>query len=487
MRHALTCFALLCLLVTSSFAETTLERIRRRGEIHVGTDATYPPFESKVGEVYEGFDVDLGEAVAREMGVRIVWTNVSFDGIFPGLIAGKYDMIISAVTITPERAAEMAFSDPYYDAGQIITVRKGEKEIATVRDLVGKAVGVQVNTTSQYMLERQGGVDIRKYASMDLALLDLHQGRLRAVVGDAPTIRWMIGRSFPSLETVGEPLTQDRYGYVFRKEDADLAQAVNAALARVRAAGIYDSLHAKWFGQGQRIDDNRQRIDNPLQKLERKEPALSERLLPLFAKGLLWTVQLTVAAYLLALPLGLAVALLRIVPSRPAAWAAAAYVEVLRGTPLLVQIFFVYFVLPSAGLSLSAWAAGVTALGVNASAYVAEVCRAGVLSVDRGQTEAARSLGMTAWQALRFVVLPQALRRMVPPLTNEAVALLKDSSLVSVMGLTELTRAGQELSGRYADPLTVWPMVALFYFVATFPLTRLAAWMERRWEAGRAG
>lgn len=473
MRYVLICLSLICLLASFSFAETTLERVRRTGAIQVGTDATYPPFESKVGEAYEGFDVDLGEAVAREVGVQIVWTNVSFDGIFPGLIAGKYDMIISAVTITPERAAEMAFSDPYYDAGQIITVQKGEQEVATVRDLVGKAAGVQVNTTSQYMLERQGGVDIRKYASMDLALLDLQQGRLRAVVGDAPTIQWMIGRSFPSLEMVGEPLTQDRYGFVFRKGDADLAQAVNAALARVRAAGTYDALHAKWFGQAQKPDQ--------------KEPALTERLLPLFAKGLLWTVQLTVAAYLLALPLGLAVALLRIVPSRPAAWAAGAYVEVLRGTPLLVQIFFVYFVLPSAGLSLSAWAAGVVALGVNASAYVAEVCRAGVLSVDRGQAEAARSLGMTAWQALRFVVLPQALRRMVPPLTNEAVALLKDSSLVSVMGLTELTRAGQELSGRYADPLTVWPAVALFYFAATFPLTRLAAWMERRYEAGRAG
>ncbi|MCC7263739.1 MAG: amino acid ABC transporter permease, partial [Candidatus Latescibacteria bacterium] len=181
------------------------------------------------------------------------------------------------------------------------------------------------------------------------------------------------------------------------------------------------------------------------------------------------------------------VALLRLGPLRPVAWAAAAYVEVLRGTPLLVQIFFAYFVLPAAGVTLSAWAAGVAALGINASAYIAEICRAGVLSIDRGQTEAARSLGLGAGQALRFVVLPQALRRMVPPLTNEAVAMLKDSSLVSVMGLTELTRAGQELAGRYADPLAVWPMVALYYFCATFALTRLAAWLEQHYGKGRAG
>ena len=221
MRHASICAMLICLLANPGFGETALEHIRRTGEIQVGTDATYPPFESKIGDAYEGFDIDLGEALSRELGIRIIWTNVSFDGIFPGLIAGKYDMIISAVTITPERAAEMAFADPYYNAGQIITVRKDEREITHLPDLFGKAVGVQVNTTSQYLLERQGGVDIRKYASMDLALLDLKQGRLRAVIGDAPTIKWMIGQNFPDLEMVGDLLTQDRYGFVFRKEDAD--------------------------------------------------------------------------------------------------------------------------------------------------------------------------------------------------------------------------------------------------------------------------
>ncbi len=472
MRHASICAMLICLLANPGFGETALEHIRRTGEIQVGTDATYPPFESKIGDAYEGFDIDLGEALSRELGIRIIWTNVSFDGIFPGLIAGKYDMIISAVTITPERAAEMAFADPYYNAGQIITVRKDEREITHLPDLFGKAVGVQVNTTSQYLLERQGGVDIRKYASMDLALLDLKQGRLRAVIGDAPTIKWMIGQNFPDLEMVGDLLTQDRYGFVFRKEDADLVAAVNNALFRIRASGTYDQLYSKWFDP---------------KKPPPPGPSLSERVLPVFAKGIFWTLQLTIGAYLLALPLGLLVALFRILPSRIISIAAGTYIELLRGTPLLVQIFFVYFVLPSVGLSLSAWSAGVVALGVNASAYIAETCRAGILSVDRGQTEAARSLGMTRWKALRFVVLPQALRRMVPPLTNEAVALLKDSSLVSVMGLTELTRAGQELSGRYADPLTVWPLVAIFYFAVTFPLTRLAAGMEKRWEAGRAG
>jgi len=463
---------LLCLFALPCWGESGLERVRRLGEIHIGTDATYPPFESKVGEVYEGFDIELGEAVARKLGVRPVWTNVSFDGIFPGLIAGKYDLIISAVTITPERQAEMAFCAPYYDAGQILCVRKDENNIGVPADLAGKSAGVQINTTSQFMLEKQGGVDIRKYASMDLALLDCQEGRISAVVGDAPSIQWMIGQSFPGLKLAGELLTQDQYGFVCRKEDRALVAAIDQALSQLRAEGVYDQLHARWFGG---------------EGAKESGPSLADQLWPVLWKGLVWTLQLTAAAYLLALPLGLAVALLRLVPYRPVSWLAATYVEVLRGTPLLVQIFFAYFVLPVVGLKLSAWAAGVAALGINASAYIAEICRAGVLSIDRGQREAARSLGMSSVQAMRFVVLPQALRRMVPPLTNEAVAMLKDSSLVSVMGLTELTRAGQELAGRYADPLAVWPMVALFYFGATFLLTRLAAQMEQRYGKGRAG
>lgn len=464
--------ASLCLAAGPARSETTLEKINRTGVLQIGTDATYPPFETKVGEAYEGFDIDLGEEVARRLGVRPVWNNVSFDGIFPGLIAGKYDLIISAVTITPERQAEMAFCTPYYDAGQILCVRQDETGITRPADLEGKAAGVQINTTSQFMLERQGGVDIRKYASMDLALLDLKEGRISAVVGDAPTIQWMIGQNLPGLKTAGELLTQDQYGFLCRKEDQTLVAAVDLALAQIRAEGVYDQLHAKWFGGAKGATGG---------------PALADQLLAVLGKGLVWTLELTAASFVFALPLGLVVALLRLAPYRPLAWGAAAYVEVLRGTPLLVQIFFAYFVLPAAGVTLSAWAAGVAALGINASAYIAEICRAGIESIDRGQTEAARSLGMGTAQAMRFVVLPQALRRMVPPLTNEAVAMLKDSSLVSVMGLTELTRAGQELAGRYADPLAVWPMVALFYFGATFALTRLAAGLEKRYGKGRAG
>jgi ABC-type amino acid transport system permease subunit len=160
---------------------------------------------------------------------------------------------------------------------------------------------------------------------------------------------------------------------------------------------------------------------------------------------------------------------------------AATYVEVMRGTPLLVQILFIYFVLPAFGVNLPAVTSGILALSLNSAAYVGEIFRAGILSIDAGQMEGARALGMTYWQAMRHIILPQTFRRVVPPLTNEGIALLKDSSLVSVIGLTELARTGQELASRYAAPLTIWPLVALLYIALTFPLTRMAQYLERRW------
>ena len=184
----------------------------------------------------------------------------------------------------------------------------------------------------------------------------------------------------------------------------------------------------------------------------------------------------------LGLPLGLALALMRVQTNRFVTTPAAVYVEVMRGTPLLVQILFVYFVLPSVGVNLPAFTSGVLALTLNAAAYISETIRAGILSIDAGQMEAARALGMSYWQSMRRIILPQTFRRVVPPLTNEGIALLKDSSLVSVIGLTELARTGQELASRYAAPLTIWPIVALVYLALTFPLTRVAERLEQRWR-----
>jgi His/Glu/Gln/Arg/opine family amino acid ABC transporter permease subunit len=454
--------------------QSALERVRASGRLRVGIDATYPPFGIAEGGEFSGFDVDIARAIARELGVEAELINASFDGVFPALQNGTFDVVISAVTITSERAATMLFSDPYIAAGQQIVVR-GDSPIAGLDNLAGRTVGVQINTTAQFVMEQRPGTTIAKYNTIDLALLDLQNGRVDAVASDGPVLRYMVRRSFPGLKTAGPEYTAEHFGVVLARTSDDLRRAINAALWRLQDGGEYTKLYTKWFGASAEAG------------LAAASPrafdvAIIARTWSVFVRGVWMTATMAATSLVLGLPFGLLLALARVQSSRLVSAPAAMYVEVMRGTPLLVQILFVYFVLPSVGINLPAYASGILALTLNAAAYISEVIRAGIVSIDAGQMEAARALGMSYWQAMRRIILPQTFRRVVPPLTNEGIALLKDSSLVSVIGLTELARTGQELASRYAAPLTIWPLVALLYLVLTFPLTRMAEYLEHRWR-----
>ena len=160
------------------------------------------------------------------------------------------------------------------------------------------------------------------------------------------------------------------------------------------------------------------------------------------------------------------------------------YVEVIRGTPLLAQLFLVYFGLPSLGINLPPFTAAVIAMGINSGAYVTEIFRGGIQSIERGQMEAARSLGLSYLQAMRYIILPQAFRRILPPLTNEFASMLKESSLASTLAVSELLRAGRELVAWKANVFSPFIGVTLFYLVMTVPLTRLSVYLEKRLKKG---
>ena len=475
MRRAVVTLLLVAVVGQPAWAQTALERVRTSGQLRVGIDATYPPFGSVEGGEFSGFDVDLARAVARILRVQPVLVNASFDGVFPALQNGTFDVVISAVTITPERSATMLFSEPYINAGQALAVRT-DSAIAGVEGLAGKSVGVQINTTAQFAMEKMASVTIAKYNTIDLALLDLQNGRIDAVASDGPVLRYMARMSFPGVKTVGREYTDEAFGIVLARGSDDLRRAVNAALWQVQDSGEYARIYATWFGEASQS-----------QAVAAVAPALFDtglvaRTWTVFIRGVGLTALIAASSLFLGLPLGLALALARVQPRRLLSSPAAVYVEVMRGTPLLVQILFIYFVLPSFGVNLPAFTSGIVALTLNAAAYISEIFRAGIVSIEAGQMEAARALGMNYWQAMRRIILPQTFRRVVPPLTNEGIALLKDSSLVSVIGLTELARTGQELASRYAAPLTIWPLVAVLYLALTFPLTRVAQYLERTWR-----
>ena len=210
-----------------------------------------------------------------------------------------------------------------------------------------------------------------------------------------------------------------------------------------------------------------------------KQGALALNILKFLLPAVPATIGITLLSFLLAVILGCIFGLLPVLRNKILTAISRVYVDVLRGIPLLVQIFFIYFGLGSV-LNLDRFAAGVTAVGICYSAYLAEIFRAGVLSIAHGQHEAAASLGMSPVQSLRYVILPQATRTIIPPAANEFIACLKDSSLVSIIGLRELTRAGREYYSQFFVDFQTWLIVGLIYLAMTLALTRLTRALERR-------
>lgn len=504
---------LLCIVLTAcpAKAQDSLAEVHKRGELVIATDATYPPFEYKDKNQLRGFDVELGGEIAKELGVRVRWLPLEWTGVLAALETGKCDLVISGVTITAERKQKgYAFSRPYFLSGQAIARRKGDTRIQSLNDLKDKMVSVQTETTGQYALQKIGMTKdhIVRFDQLQDGLLDLRNGKSDATVADEPALRDNIRKGYPELELTGPPFIKENVGVVARKGSLELVAAVNQALDRIMVDGRYAADYERWIGDPVTTGliaelDAVKDQGTPTPALNRsikangKGRAAEEQggrirvafnfgvlksTLPYLWKGAQLTLWLTLLALVIGIPSGLIVALLRVSHLPLLRQVAMVYVEIVRGTPLLMQIYVIYFVLPALGMSLPPLAAGVAALSLNSAAYIAEIFRAGIESIEVGQMEAARSLGMTYAAAMRWVILPQTLRRVLPPLTNEGASLLKESSLVSVVALSELMRVGKEIATNSGNPTTIYLTVAAIYLAMTLPLTYLVRRLEAKWR-----
>ncbi|WP_449620453.1 amino acid ABC transporter permease [Robertmurraya sp. Marseille-Q9965] len=205
--------------------------------------------------------------------------------------------------------------------------------------------------------------------------------------------------------------------------------------------------------------------------------------LPYLLKGLQVTLYIFVIAVILGFIIGTVIALFRLAPLKILNWIAKIYIDAIRGTPFLVQLFFIYFGLNSLSwISFNSTTAGIITVAINAGAYFAEIIRAGIQSIDRGQTEAARSLGLTGSQNMRFIVLPQAFRRMLPTITNQSIISLKDTSLLSIIGIADLTQQGEIQASATFESFKIWLIVGIIYFIVIYLLTLLANFLERRFQ-----
>ena len=471
---------LLLFLAAFGRAQGLVNEIRKRGELVIATDATYKPFETKSAGGIEGFDVEIGEGLAKALGVRLRWIDQEWSGVLGSLESGKADLVMAGVTITAERKAKgYLYSRPYFLSGQAIARRKGDASISKPQDLVGKTVAVQAETTGQFAVTKLGVTKQLRFDGIQEGLLDVANGKSAACVGDEPTIKAYLP-SYPNIELVGPAFVKENLGIVAWKGHVDLVEEVNRALVAMIADGRYAAAYKKWIGESFTPALAKELEAQKSEGSVLTGPSVASSsagfvfrfdvlraALPRLLQGAVLTLELTALSLVFGVAGGLGLALMRLSPVKFLRPFATVYVEIVRGTPLLMQIYVIYFVmpalLPSVFERIPSFVAGVLALSLNAAAYSSEIFRAGIESIDPGQMEAARSLGMDHKKAMRWVILPQTVRRVLPPLTNEAVALLKDSSLVSVVALAELMRAGKELATDGGSPTTVYLSVALIY------------------------
>ncbi|MBC7385037.1 MAG: ABC transporter permease subunit [Cryobacterium sp.] len=442
-----------------------------------------------------GFEREVIEGVARHLGRSATLVHNSWDGLIPGLSRGNYDVIINGLEITEERKREISFTDPYFVTFEQLAVRRDESTIGSLANCRGKKVGTLKFSLAQTMLEKFGGIEIVTYEAEPTAYEDLKNGRTDAVLLDAPLAIYN-AKPNPALKLVGAPIGSVLYGIGLKKSDTELLAQMNGALAEMVKSGelrrIYDRYNLWNPLMAERFGDSREAALEPPTMYEyylnstNRERTITERLklyvtfLPILAKGALTTLNISLVAMVLAVGLGLILALMRLYGPKPVAILSLIYIELIRGTPLLIQLFFIFYALPHVGIRLSPFVAAVLGLGLNYAAYEAENYRAGILGVAKAQSEAGLALGLSNRQTVRYIVIPQALRIVIPPITNDFISLLKDSSLVSVITMVELTKLYGQLASTYYDFLGIGLLVAMFYLLLGLPFVRLARYVENR-------
>lgn len=451
-------------------------------KIIVGTDTNYVPFEfldQKTGE-YVGFDVDLIDAIATEVGFEYELKPMDFAGIIPALQTGNLDIAIAGVTINPTRQKTIDFSDPYYDAGTAILVREDEEDIQTTEDLAGKVVATKQGTSSYDYLVEMGNVgEIIPFPNIDQAYMELHKGSADAVVFDLPSLLYYVKTNQQGGVKVLDDLLEGQTFGIALPKNSPLTNEVNMALAKIKEDGTYDGIFNKWFGS---TDDP---IVEDVEKDEKfsLDASYAIEALPTLMQGVKFTVIISVAGLLIGLIIGVIVGLGRLSKNKLIFGLSSIYVQVLRGTPIMIQALYIYFAIPMMfSTEINPIAAGITAISLNAGAYIAEIVRGAVRSIDKGQMEAGRSLGLTHFQTMYKIIWPQAFKRMIPPLGNQFIISLKDTSLLTVIGVGELTRQGTIVVATNFRAVEIYTMVAILYLIMTLTITYILRLMEKRMD-----
>ncbi|MDU0426405.1 ABC transporter permease subunit [Staphylococcus aureus] len=453
--------------------DQTWEKIKERGELRVGLSADYAPmeFEHTVNgkTEYAGVDIDLAKKIAKDNNLKLKIVNMSFDSLLGALKTGKIDIIISGMTSTPERKKQVDFSDSYMMTKNIMLVKKDKvNEYKDIKDFNNKKVGAQKGTEQGKIAQTEiENASITSLSRLPDVILALKSGKVEGAVVEKPVAEAYLKQN-PKLGISNVKFNEEEKDTVIAvpKDSPKLLSQINKTIKEVKDKGLIDKY-----------------MTNAANAMNDDSGFIS-KYGSFFLKGIKITILISLIGVALGSILGAFVALMKLSKIKIISWIASIYIEILRGTPMLVQVFIVFFGITAAlGLDISALVCGTIALVINSSAYIAEIIRAGINAVDKGQMEAARSLGLNYRQTMKSVIMPQAIKNILPALGNEFVTLIKESSIVSTIGVGEIMFNAQVVQGISFDPFTPLLVAAALYFVLTFVLTRIMNMIEGRLNA----
>jgi len=441
-----------------------------------------------------GFDVEIAELIARDLGRAAQFVEVAYASIDQSIARGDADIALCGIEDTPARRAGYAVTVPYYQFREVLSVRAADAgQFRTLADLRGRRVGTLGGTIAYEILlraERELGLTAVSYDDDVHPYSDLLVGRLDAVLLDN-VLAERRSRTTPGFVTHAEPVAVSHYVGLLAPGRVELRDQIDRILKDAMRDGRLEAIFRKWqvWNEDQAILFARILAGEPVSEGGPVESLATlsiweatRRYLPAFFRAAAVTLVLSCAAMFAAVVLGVAIATGRLYGGRLTRAALTGYVELVRGTPLLLQLFVLYYGLAGAIL-LPAFLAALLGLALNYAAYESEIYRSALLSVPAGQLEAARALGFSESQTLRLIRGPQAFRVALAPMTNDFVALLKDSSLVSVLTVVELTKQTQIFAANLGSWVVPGVLCAALYLAMSLPLAALARMLERRWKA----
>ena len=448
----------------------------------IASDSSFAPFVfQNSSNQYTGIDMDLIKAIAEDQGFEIEITNPGFDAAINAVQSGQADGMIAGMSVTDARKETFDFSDSYYTANTILGVKESST-ISSYEDLKGKTVGVKNGTASQtFLTENQSkyGYKIKTFADGSSMYDSLNTGAVDAVMDDEPVLKYSISQG-QKLKTPieGTPIGETAFA-VKKGSNPELIEMFNNGLANLKASGEFQKILDKYLATDSTSESST--VD------ETTIWGLLKNNYKQLLNGLGITLSLALISFAIAIVIGIIFGMFSVSPYKSLRLISEIFVDVIRGIPLMILAAFIFWGVPNFIESLTGqqspindFVAGTIALSLNSAAYIAEIVRGGIKAVPIGQMEASRSLGISYSKTMRKIVLPQATKLMLPNFVNQFVIALKDTTIVSAIGLVELFQTGKIIIARNYQSFKMYAILAVFYLVIITLLTRLAKRLEKR-------